>query len=136
MKVVHVTTSSKGGAGIAAFRLHEALRELGVSSAFISLNKTVDFEGREINDKMLAYRKLTITNRILRRLKSVLFPTEVDRLHAVFRDIKDQLNCEIATLPFSNITLEEHPLIQQADIIHLHWVSDILDYRSVFFKSN
>lgn len=53
MKVVHLTTSSRGGAGIAALRLHEALREVGVVSAFVSTDCTINFEGEKISDSFL-----------------------------------------------------------------------------------
>ncbi|MBT8183840.1 MAG: glycosyltransferase [Eudoraea sp.] len=136
MRVVHITASAKGGAGIATYRLHDALLKLGVSSAYISLNKTVDYKGQEIFDELLTYKKPSITNRILQKLNRLFNPSEEDTLGAEFQNIKDQLNCEIATLPFSKIRLEEHPLIQQADIVHLHWVSDILDYRRFFDTIN
>ncbi|NND62534.1 MAG: glycosyltransferase [Flavobacteriaceae bacterium] len=132
MKVVHVTTSSKGGAGIAAYRLHTALLKIGVSSAYVSLNKTEDFKGREVNDEILSYKRPTVINKILRKFNKVFNPSEADKIDAGFRAIKDQLHCEIATLPFSRIPLEDHPLIKQADIVHLHWVANILDYRRFF----
>ncbi|NNM08997.1 MAG: glycosyltransferase [Flavobacteriaceae bacterium] len=132
MKIVHITTSSHGGAGIAAFRLHEALRKLGISSAYISLTRTVDFEGMEIEDSILSYTKPSFLTRILRKLRSMLFPSEADKLTSKLQRIQGDLNCEIATLPFSKIPLEAHPLVKQADIVHLHWVSEILDYQRFF----
>lgn len=41
---------------------------------------------------------------------------------------------EPASLPFSNYKLLQHPAVQAADIIHLHWVAGVLDYPS-FFKN-
>lgn len=43
------------------------------------------------------------------------------------------MDCEIATLPFSDFNVLENLLIKKADIIHLHWVAGMLDYPS-FFK--
>ncbi|MFD0777181.1 hypothetical protein ACFQZF_15465 [Flavobacterium myungsuense] len=53
MKVLHVTTSSRGGAGIATLRLHKALIEYGVSSAFLSINQTINFDNEIIKDSFL-----------------------------------------------------------------------------------
>lgn len=43
---------------------------------------------------------------------------------------------EMATLPFSSYQLHKHPLVQEADIINLHWVGEILDYPSFFEHCN
>ncbi|MFD0777180.1 hypothetical protein ACFQZF_15460 [Flavobacterium myungsuense] len=37
---------------------------------------------------------------------------------------------EMATLPFSNYKIHEHPLFKEADIINLHWIDGIIDYPS------
>ena len=39
---------------------------------------------------------------------------------------------EIATLPFSNYKIQNHPLFKEADIINLHWIDGIIDYQSFF----
>ncbi|MDR2994465.1 MAG: glycosyltransferase, partial [Bacillus cereus] len=40
---------------------------------------------------------------------------------------------EIASIPFSSYHLENHPKIKEADIIHLHWVTDnFLNYPTFF----
>ena len=70
MKVVHLTTSSRGGAGIAALRLHEALREVGVVSAFVSTDCTINFEGEKISDSFFEYRRTSFWKRLLRKISS------------------------------------------------------------------
>ena len=66
MKIVHINTSSQGGAGIAALRLHRALRDRGVSSAFISKNITIDFNGNTIDDTFFKYKKKPLIKRMIK----------------------------------------------------------------------
>jgi hypothetical protein len=42
-------------------------------------------------------------------------------------------NYEVFSFPQTVYNITKHPLVQEADIIHLHWVANFLDYRS-FFK--
>lgn len=51
------------------------------------------------------------------------------------KEIHASLQAEWTSLPFSNYDILSHPAVQEADIIHLHWVSGMLDYPS-FFKEN
>lgn len=59
MKVLHITTSCKGGAGIAALRLHEALCAQGVSSGYLSGNLTINFNNEIVVDDFFKYTKPT-----------------------------------------------------------------------------
>ena len=132
MKVVHLTTSSRGGAGIAALRLHHALRAEGVESAFLARDLTIDFGGYTIEDSFFNYRKPSALRRLFDTIRIRLFPSEKDKIIKTYRDLEPQLDCEIASLPFSNYKPENHPLVEEADIINLHWVGGILDYNSFF----
>lgn len=40
---------------------------------------------------------------------------------------------ELFSFPFTDYTVEEHPLVQNADIVNLHWVSNFIHYPT-FFK--
>jgi glycosyltransferase involved in cell wall biosynthesis len=40
------------------------------------------------------------------------------------------------TSPLSRYDLSTHPLVLEADIVHLHWVSDFIDYPSFFPNIN
>ncbi|HPF12321.1 MAG TPA: glycosyltransferase [Flavobacteriaceae bacterium] len=130
MKVVHLTTSSRGGAGIAALRLHEALREVGVVSAFVSTDCTINFEGEKISDSFFEYRRTSFWKRLLRKISSA----QKDRLQNRWEQLKPHLTYEIANLPFSRYAMEEHPLVQQANLVHLHWVGRLVDYPTFFQK--
>ncbi|MFD0762119.1 glycosyltransferase [Lutibacter aestuarii] len=134
MKIVHITYSATGGAGIAAYRLHKSLINNEIKSSFISINLTTDFSGQQIEDPFLKYKKPSIVNRLFNKLKRVLLLTKKQRVVRSFTKIKPQLNFEIVSLPFSNYKLHKHPLVKEADIINLHWVSGIIDYPTFFKK--
>ncbi|SEH05542.1 hypothetical protein [Candidatus Venteria ishoeyi] len=42
MKVLHISTSDSGGAGIAALRIHKEMLINNINSTFLCLNKTSD----------------------------------------------------------------------------------------------
>lgn len=134
MKVLHITTSSRGGAGIAALRLHEGLCEEGVASAYLSINKTITFQNREIEDPFFKYHRTSLLKRMFRKVKLLVAPSQSQKLDLQWAKLKAQLSYEIVSLPFSSYALEEHPLVKEADIINLHWIGKIINYPS-FFKS-
>jgi glycosyltransferase involved in cell wall biosynthesis len=130
MKVLHITTSSKGGAGIAALRLHKALCDEGVLSAFLSINETINFDNEVVKDPFFGYKKPSLFKKIKNKIypsKKILFERELNKLAL-------QMKFEIVTLPFSNYKIHDHPLFKEADIINLHWIDGIIDYPS-FFKN-
>ncbi|WP_309609398.1 glycosyltransferase [Flavobacterium sp.] len=136
MKVLHIITSSRGGAGIAALRLHEALCESGVSSAYLSVNRTINFENKTIADSFFNYQKPSFFEKIKTKFQHYFLATLFQKTTKRLNLIKQDLHCEIATLPFSDYKLHEHPLVQEADIINLHWVAGILDYSTFFENCN
>ncbi|MDX6746075.1 glycosyltransferase [Polaribacter sp. PL03] len=134
MKVLQITTSINGGAGIAALRLHKSLQDSNVKSGFLSIDLTVNFDNEVIDNSYFTYKRKTIFKRILSKIRSVIIPSYKFKQTKKIKILKSELSCEIATLPFSNYQLHNHPLVKEADIINLHWVSGILDYPS-FFKN-
>jgi glycosyltransferase involved in cell wall biosynthesis len=133
MKVLHITTSDKGGAGIAALQLHQALIQSGVVSAFLSSNLTIDFDNKIVEDTFFKYNKPSLLKKIRIKLENYFFSSERKQSIHYFDHSKEKLKFEMASLPFSSFQLQNHPLVQEADIINLHWIVGILDYPS-FFK--
>ncbi|GAB5400439.1 MAG: hypothetical protein Aureis2KO_20240 [Aureisphaera sp.] len=132
MKVVLVTTSSKGGAGIAALRLYNALKNAGVSSAFLSRDLTIDFKGSEKKDPFFEYKKASLFSRAFRKFGLGFSSGGQDRMRREVSELADTNSFEIYSLPFSPYELQNHPLIKQADIIHLHWVSGLINFETFF----
>ncbi len=126
MKVLHVNTHLRGGAGKACVRLHQGLRNLGVDSKILTLDSNGNIP--EVYSYVDAYKnpiikwqkKLVAKTAFKRkRLRLLSYPTASDGF--AFTDA-----------PFD---ITRHPAYQEADIIHFHWVTDFLDYAS-FFKKN
>ncbi len=111
MKVVHVSASDRqGGAAIAAYRLHQALRAHGVGSQFLVLRKQSQDETVEevkpepLHEPRLVQSVAAIESRYVHRNR-----TELSNTHFSL----SLLGCDLSA----------HPAIQSADVIHLHWVS-------------
>ena len=125
MKVVHVCTSDKGGAGIAAVRLHKALLAQGVESTFLSLycSGTTPAHACYKTKSKFTY---------FQRLKNKLgIPVLVSEKNTII--LKSfNANYEIFSFPDSDYEVEQHPLLKDADIINLHWVSGFLNYPTFF----
>jgi glycosyltransferase involved in cell wall biosynthesis len=142
MKVVHISTSFKGGAGRSAYRIHQALRKSGIESAFLSLDYTnVALDKQNyLPDTTLAPKPGfwgKIYNRLHFRSKKHLGIelSQSMRLRQRFEAISSLLDAEFTSLPFSDIDVLQTRIVQEADIVHLHWVPGILDYPG-FFKYN
>ncbi len=128
MKVVQVTTSSRGGAGIAALRLHRALRKAGVSSAFLSKDLSIDFEGNTVEDDFFAHKRASVLSRLGRKIS----PSDKDRIQKTIAGMEPNLSYEMLSLPFSTKELESHPFLKEGDLVNLHMVTSILDYERFF----
>lgn len=132
MKIAHITTAITGGAGIAALRLHEGLLKYGEGIDSYLIQK---YPLTKKNDQLNVVRCThfhPISYRLKNKLKLVSLLTkegllldEINKLH---------IEAEVTSLPISYFRLEDHPLVQEADIIHLHWTSDFINYPRFFEK--
>lgn len=140
MRVVHLSTSDSGGAGIAAARLHKAMLLKGVNSFFLTMHKFT--EGIPMHFKFrpgdsssfpaIVNAKYKIRKALQHYGIRYMKHERVSRRHLAGR----APGFEHFSFPFSEFDLSKHPLVVTADIIHLHWVSDgFVDYRT-FFKGN
>jgi glycosyltransferase involved in cell wall biosynthesis len=143
IRVVHISTYHKGGAGASAFRVHNALLKSGVDSHFICLDSHSD--NASCSKPPLKTEPLKKNNwfdilakKIKWRLKhhfNINTQSKRENITRQFKILSPEFKCEIATLHFSNYDILKDPFVQKADIIHLHWVAEIIDYP-VFFKQN
>ncbi len=137
MKIVHINTSDTGGAGIAARNIHHALETLGIDSHMLvrwhrtnddTITQAQPNQDQYIPSKNSLLRK---AEKVLRRRGKMLttvekYQHEMDRL--------DMLYGAAYTMPVSQYDITTHPLVQEADIIHLHWVENFIDYPTFFQK--
>ncbi len=129
MKVVHISSSATyGGAAIAAFRLHRSLmKEQDMESAFVQ-RFPIDIEFAKENNIYTAGTDRNLITRIRKK-----FNVHTEHYHWVNLN-KYPKDYEIATFATTSFRLEKLPIIKEADIIHLHWVAEFLNYPT-FFKN-
>lgn len=143
MKIVHISDSYRGGAGIAAFRIHKALLKNGVDSHFICQDKHLpdsSMSNLQYLEKEVKKSKLfdIIIDKIKWRLNHHLkinLNSQRDKISKKFATLSSALKCETSSLPFSEYDLLEDPFVKNADIIHLHWAKGLIDYPTFFKKS-
>jgi glycosyltransferase involved in cell wall biosynthesis len=132
MKVVNLSTSDMGGAGIAAKNLHMALLEHGLNSSFVTKYKL----GPELkNHFLLEEEKAGIFDRVANGIKSRIRATTGwfnDDLGNYY--LKDRpKGFEHFSFPWSELEPQNNNHIAEADVVHLHWVSDgFMDYKKLF----
>ena len=123
MKIVHVSTHDVwGGAAIAAHRLHTGLRAIGEESTMFVANRTGDGRGvlafdppRDFGSRLVrSWRRKSLARELSRYAKSRPSGTEL------FSDDRSQ---------HGQAPLRQMP---SCDILHLHWISEFLDCRSLF----
>lgn len=126
MKVVHLSLSNDGGAGIAAYRLHTTLRGAGVDSLFLTLYSKNDDPSVMIVD--------TTTRPCLRigpGMSPHFYIYEQRRLFLMEQHPERQKNRALFADASSEVVLEVIPEIREADIVNLHWVAGMVDYARI-----
>lgn len=118
MKILHVNTNYGGGAGIAARRLNASLNQYSnIESDILFLD--------ENSANYISYS--SIENSFIFNFKNKL-----NRLKHKWKSGFSKFNpISLADNPFDVLKLDE---VSKYDIIHLHWVSKFLDYKSFFEK--
>lgn len=125
--ILHVATQRGGGAGTAAVRLHQGLRKLGQRSEFL----TADAEALpEQGFHVLPRRFLPLTQRIARKFGAGL--TTQERWQATTR--RAEVGGVYTAGIESDLGLEQHPLLRQADVINLHWTTGVLPWQAFFSR--
>ena len=123
MKILHVLMSDGGGAGLAAYRLHCGLRAVGEDSRMLCYEKFSD------DETVVKYDPPVLPRRILGgwRHRSVL---------CEMKPIERRSGFELYSFPYSGFSVESHPLVRAADIVHLHWIAFFVNYPTFFSRVN
>lgn len=123
MKVVHIMTTDAGGAGHAACRLHAGLLKLGVESSVLCRKQTSSGAGI-VCDGLPPLRRQIMRLLRCRGTKPAMraFAAGVSQPYELF------------TPPLSEFSPENHELVRRADIVHLHWVADYVNYPTFFTR--
>jgi len=140
LKVLHISTLDCYGAGLAALHLHESLLAQGVDSKMLVREKYSDCATVFVADPGKINPDYVPHNFYLRGLYKILlrlgiFLRRMDKYRGFIRKINPRGDV-FYSLPVSSYELEKHPLVQEADIIHLHWIQDFVNYETFFEKVN
>lgn len=127
MKVVHITSIDSGGAGLAVLRIHQALIDRGIDSSVLVLTKTSN------EKKVFPYWGRLLPESIINQYEKVL-KLIWRQFNPIVKKLRHSgMNC-FFTLPISIYRVENHPMLKHADIVHLHWVQNFINYPSFFSK--
>lgn len=122
MKVLHITSTDDGGAGLCCLRIHQSLLNLGIESKVVTLRNTKhvleEYEFGFYRDRISK-----IWSKVLRKVG--LSITERNKLMKLMEE-----NGAIYSSPVSPINLLDCKWVKWADVIHLHWVCNYLDIPS------
>lgn len=140
VKVLHIVTSTIGGAGIAVSRIHHALLAIGVDSRMLVMENILNDPKITIAVPTLHNRRVVPDIPVLRRFirkwrKQGLFLTRLEKLEWEQQQLVSKYGAYVS-VPMSSFDLEHHPLIEWADIVHIHWVQDFLNYETFFAVVN
>lgn len=149
MRVLTINTNnSAGGATKACVRLHVSLLEAGVTSDLLMLEQPAgdiprghNFYAFHQQQRQAQHGRKSLPRKLAGRVSYHLHLGEdayYDRLSTFQQKLLAQKkeSLEVFTFAESPYRIQEHPLYQQADIIHFHWVSNgFLDYGH-FFPAN
>lgn len=136
MRVLHINTLRDGGAAWCVFRLSKALAREGVESRVLIAEGEAMPEGVE-GEIAVKDRSIWNTNRYLRSIKKRLsrlgwWLVDYEKMEKRFNKLNTAHVCSHQPLSqYKNIA--HHPLVEWADVIHLHWVAGFVDYPT-FFK--
>lgn len=115
MRILHLNTSaSTGGAARAMLALHAALRAFGCDSRILSLEARPGEPGAEAVP-------LTAFGRALRRAKDERW---------VWSNRTDLSNTHYTLIDHGADALA-HPLVREADVLHLHWTTGLLSIGEI-----
>jgi len=118
MRVAHISTSDRqGGASVAARRVNAALREQGVASRLLVAQSSSDEPSVDAIAECNGASQYDTADAAIRHVYRDTNRTAVSNTHF--------------SLQVKGVDLRQHPLVQEADVIHLHWVSSFLAPQSI-----
>jgi glycosyltransferase involved in cell wall biosynthesis len=143
LNIVHISTSCNGGAGRAAYRIHKSLLKNDINSSFLHIDSTSDENEKAYQANLSSNNSskrdfkffAIILDKLRWRLKKyfgINFKYEDEKIIELYNLIKDKLDAEFTSLPFSPYDILDNEIVKNADVIHLHWVAGLIDYPSFF----
>ena len=139
-KILHISTHDTGGAGLAALRLHLALLDQGIDSKMLVAEKKSNINSVIIANESTINKYIPPKNSIIRFFKVCLRKIGIGiTKFEIIKGKVSQLQKKypvIYSYPISSYELHKHPLVQDADLIHLHWIENFVDFETFFTNIN
>lgn len=133
MKVVHVNKLPNGGAALCAMRISEALQKKGVESQLLLMQGNAN-KNTIIPQKDFLYRtQSNVVMRLLMKIVKVIVRPRFEYYKYKRHCAERKGGAFFTSLLTEYRSLAHHPLIETADVVHLHWIADFVDFPS-FFK--
>jgi hypothetical protein len=107
MKVLHLTTSLNGGAGLAAVRVHNALNLVGIESTILSQSNFTGSYKLGLLNKFKSSTNTFVQSRFIQKSRDLVTPLSVNTL-----DVKSKF-------------------LDLADVIHVHSYYNLLSKASL-----
>lgn len=112
MKILLLNTSARtGGAAVAANRLRKALQKKGIDVSML------------VRDKEIADASISSVSTTGWKRKMNLFRFYWERLIIFLCNHLDKKELFRVSIANTGTDISNHPLVRQADIIHLHWIN-------------
>lgn len=127
MRILHISNSDDGGAGLCCVRIHQSLLDMEVDSKVLVFHKTTDAHEVYGFGHKFGFFLYRIGSRLLDMIGIRL--TARSKMIQMSRQGK-----AVYTAPVSPFDVTTHQLLEWADIIHLHWINGFVDYPSFFEK--
>ena len=127
MRICHISTYDRGGAGVAAVNLHQGLLSNGKKCSFLVREKT------RKNVKEI----FQISNRFPKRFYQRIIDGVLGKLNNEKKVLRlASSKTEIFSSPKNDFAVERNSMVLNCDVLNLHWVSNYLNYESFFRKVN
>lgn len=137
MKVLHIARTDGGGAGMGMMNQHQALLSLGVDSKVLVKDKLTHsdtvFEAIP-NQHVWGTSKLVLLLEKVARHLGINF-TRFDKIAYHIYKVNRKHPTTFST-PITQYDVSQHPLVQEADVINLHFISSFVDIEGFFRHVN
>lgn len=133
MRIVHICSSLEGGAGLAAARIIRSTRALGVDVCVL-VAQGERSEYVDVVEPVIPWSRFWLIKKIQVLLKIVgKWPKAVRIQRHIGKEMCRYHTPVAFTSPITLYkSIAKHPWVQDADIVHLHWIGNFVDYESFF----
>ena len=136
MRILHINTYQTGGAALCMLRIGRALQKQGVECRYLTMNG----DNNKYTTVAVGDTNIWSKNKIVYFFQQTLFLLGIKPKYIKLRQRLKNAQSKnkehiFATLPLSFYrSLSSHPWVKEAEIIHVHWIGNFVDFPT-FFKN-